>query len=205
MGKAFWSYDGESLAFHDTVSEAKVAAGRALEHGGDGWSEYVDQVAWGAVYGRAVEFNKTTLEEAKERDPDLHEHMVSEGWAYHSEYKLQELVDVATGPPPGWSPRDDGWVQLSQVHLASADVDQVIRRALPDLVESLQESGAPSLGEGLKALHAAHRGGVAAYARLMDRYKRLAAVAQVVVDGGSAADADARAELQDLIRFAGRK
>lgn len=79
---------------------------------------------------------------------------------------------VEDGPPEGWSPRDDGWVQIDQVAKAPADVDRILRAVLPDLVEPLLESGAPTLVDGIRALYAAHRAGVAAYARLSDELRK---------------------------------
>ena len=49
---SFWSYDGADLEFHDSQTEARETAQRALsfeadQAGSDGWDDNVTNIAWG--------------------------------------------------------------------------------------------------------------------------------------------------------------
>jgi len=107
----FWSYDGESFAWHASATAARTAAGEALDYfrteAAEGWPDFITSVAWGEVREQATEVNRV------EHDPDCTQGEddasldcpVPEGVDYICDYKLVPVDPwISTGPN-----RDENW------------------------------------------------------------------------------------------------
>lgn len=128
MTDRYFSIDSEAcFQTHATAEEARAAAEEALDderdRSGDGWSEEVEQIAWGVIVQTATQVDRVTLEEAEAAGHEMVGTLRANGWDYHCGYELRpelpegDLPDVVAGAlalsevaavlaEAGWRPDD---------------------------------------------------------------------------------------------------